>query len=110
MASNWPWLAIGIGLLLLLAWSRGWLRAWLRSRPEYGVNAAIAPAPVEQHHEHSHRIGGGGLDPATVMQMLISVMVLGSALYVILSGRYADAEQKWAYGAVGTVCGFWFKK
>jgi hypothetical protein len=45
-----------------------------------------------------------------IMQVVISVFILGSALYVILSGQYQADEQKWAYGMVGTVVGFWLKK
>ena len=45
--------------------------------------------------------------PQPVMQVLISVVVLGSALYVILSKKYPDATQKWAFGAVGMIVGFW---
>jgi hypothetical protein len=44
------------------------------------------------------------------MAVLVTFMVLCAALYVILSpDLYADASQKWAFGAVGTVVGFWFK-
>jgi hypothetical protein len=43
------------------------------------------------------------------MIILISLIVLASGLYVILSGAYADSEQKWAYSAIGTVLGFWLK-
>lgn len=44
------------------------------------------------------------------MMVLVSFVVLASSLYTILSGTYPDATQKWAYGSVGTVLGFWFKK
>ena len=36
--------------------------------------------------------------------------VLAAALFVILSGRYGDAEAKWAFGVVGTILGYWLKK
>ena len=50
------------------------------------------------------------IDFREIMQVVISVFILGSALYVILSGDYQDGEQKWAFGMVGTVVGFWLKK
>ena len=44
-----------------------------------------------------------------IMQIAISAVVLGSGLWVILSGHYnADAE-RWAAGAIGTVMGYWLK-
>jgi len=45
------------------------------------------------------------------MPIAISLLVLLSALYVILSkNAYADPQQKWAFGIVGTILGYWFKK
>lgn len=45
------------------------------------------------------------------MPVAISLIVLLSALFVILSNNtYGDAQQKWAFGAVGTIIGYWFKK
>ena len=45
------------------------------------------------------------------MPVLISAAVLCSALYVVLSkDAYPDAHQKWAFGAVGTILGYWFKR
>jgi hypothetical protein len=37
----------------------------------------------------------------------VTLPVLGCALYVIVSPTYGDADKKWAYGAVGTLLGFW---
>lgn len=49
--------------------------------------------------------------PHDWMPVVISMMVLGSALFVILSNNtYGDAQQKWAFGVVGTIIGYWFKK
>ncbi|MCR4299294.1 MAG: hypothetical protein NUV75_11210 [Gallionella sp.] len=44
------------------------------------------------------------------MMVLVSFVVLFGSLYTILSGAYPDATQKWAYGSVGTILGFWLKK
>ena len=46
---------------------------------------------------------------ARKIMVVLGLMVLASGLYVILSGTYADSEQKWAYSAIGTVLGFWLK-
>lgn len=48
---------------------------------------------------------------AGLMPIVISVLVLLSALYVVLLGAaYSDAQQKWAFGAIGTLLGYWLKK
>lgn len=41
------------------------------------------------------------------MDVFVSFVVLCSAMYVILSKAYGDAEQKWAFGVVGTIIGYW---
>ena len=41
------------------------------------------------------------------MEILVSLIVIGSALWVILSGHYSNDTQKWAFGAIGTVVGRW---
>ena len=38
----------------------------------------------------------------------ISMIVLIAALFVVLSKRCATASEKWAFGSVGTILGYWF--
>jgi hypothetical protein len=42
-----------------------------------------------------------------VMTAVISIPVLAVSLFIILSKRYSEADIKWAYGAAGTVLGYW---
>jgi nicotinamide riboside transporter PnuC len=44
------------------------------------------------------------------MQVGISVVVLGGALYIIFSPAYDSEDKHWAYGSVGTILGFWLKQ
>ena len=44
------------------------------------------------------------------MGILVTVGVGASALYIIISNHYGQDSLKWAYGAVGTVIGYWLKK
>ena len=44
-----------------------------------------------------------------IMMIVVSLIVLGGAMYVILSQQYDDGTQKWAFGAVGSIVGFWLK-
>jgi len=43
------------------------------------------------------------------MKIVISVLVLGAALYVILAKRYSARDKHWAYTTVGLIIGFWLK-
>jgi len=43
------------------------------------------------------------------MRVLISLLVVSLSFYIILSGRFDADNQKWAFGSVGTVIGFWLK-
>ena len=51
-----------------------------------------------------------GVDTAAgVMQIMISFVLLAAALYVILSKKFDVDTQKWAFGIVGTIVGYWLK-
>ena len=41
------------------------------------------------------------------MPVVITFALLGASLWVILSRRYNDANQKWAFGVIGTIVGYW---
>jgi len=43
------------------------------------------------------------------MSSAVSLVVLVCALFVVLSGRYDDSIQKWAFGAIGTILAWWIK-
>ncbi len=45
----------------------------------------------------------------TFVRIAISLIVLGAALYVILSQNFPDDSSKWAFGIVGIVLGYWFR-
>ena len=47
---------------------------------------------------------------ADAMMVFVSMAVLCSSLFIILSGRYDDASQKWAYASVGSIVGFWCRR
>lgn len=49
----------------------------------------------------------GGQAPApNWLRIAVILLVLGAALFVILSKKYDDADRKWAYGAVGAILGY----
>ena len=49
-------------------------------------------------------------DISALMAPLVSLVLLGAALWVILSGRYNDATQKWAIAAAGSSLGYWLSR
>jgi Mg2+/citrate symporter len=93
MGESWPWVVAAIGIVLLLGISR---LGWLTYLPLGGSGGTLAASI--------------NVDVSKWMAPLISLIVLAAALFVILSGRYGDAEAKWAFGVVGTILGYWLKK
>lgn len=45
-----------------------------------------------------------------VMTFIVTSLVLLCSLFVILAKKYTDADRKWAYGAIGTILGYWLGK
>ena len=51
---------------------------------------------------------GSGVTAANeIVQIAVTFIVLASALYIILSKQYPDDAQKWAFGVIGLIIGFW---
>jgi hypothetical protein len=44
-----------------------------------------------------------------IAKIAISLIVLGAALYVVLSGSYPSDRTNWACIAIGTVIGYWLR-
>jgi uncharacterized membrane protein SirB2 len=42
-----------------------------------------------------------------IMQIVMSITMLISGLYIILSKDFSEDTVKWAYGIIGLVAGFW---
>ena len=45
-----------------------------------------------------------------IAQAVIGAVVLVASLFVILSEQYTPQDSHWAYGALGTVMGFWLRR
>lgn len=50
-----------------------------------------------------------GFYAALWMRILVTLAVLASALYIVLSRHYEADQQKWAFGVIGTVLGYWLR-
>jgi hypothetical protein len=53
----------------------------------------------------------GTFPPVPVaMQVVITVSMLATSIFIILSKRYSPTDKHWAYGTLGTILGFWLPK
>lgn len=69
-----------------------------REAPRFQERQAAPPASRQSPAWYPH-MGG-----------VVTLLILLSALVVILMpATYPDAHQKWAFGAIGTIIGFWLK-
>jgi len=80
-------------------------RAWasletkpVKVLPPAGSTAAGALRASQKSHWTRHRLS-----------LAVSAFVLLATLYVVVSHDYGQAQQKWAYAAVGAILGFWLK-
>ena len=55
----------------------------------------------------------GGFGPQAIIKLAVQVAVtltmLASSMYIILSGTYDDSYTKWAFGTAGAVFGYWLR-
>jgi hypothetical protein len=48
-------------------------------------------------------------DYRVLMQVLLSLVLVGASLLIILSQAYDPNSKHWAFGTIGTIVGFWLK-
>jgi hypothetical protein len=57
------------------------------------------------------RAGGTGAPPDDVLgaavRLGVTILLLGTCLFVVLSAHYRADTEKWAFGVIGTILGFW---
>lgn len=58
--------------------------------------------------EKKNRHSLSQLEP--LMAALVSLALLATSLYIILSHTYDESAQKWAFGAAGSILGFWLSR
>lgn len=85
-----------IVLLGLELWR--WMRARAGNPPPKDPPSSVT-APTE-----------ATLSPRFWVKVVIAAGVLAVALYIILSQNYSAASEKWAYGAIGIILGYWLRQ
>jgi hypothetical protein len=76
-----------------------------KQQSERITNLAQEVDTASRDRESLEKIGGV-LDKDWA-RLIVSAIVLLAALFVILSKRYQEESEKWAFGAIGTILGFW---
>ena len=115
-----PWIVICAGLFLLFIYPRifpllirlVFPAATNHSEPRIskrvitrdGLNKDLIHA-----YSHNDYLKYKSIAPQFIMQVIVSLLVLTAALYIILSMKYGESEQKWATGSAGLIVGFWLK-
>lgn len=79
-----PWVVMASGLILLFFYS-----VFHRSYLQSALNSSLT------------------VD--LVMRVILSLVVVGAALTVVLSSKYEVGTERWAFGVIGTVLGYWFR-
>ena len=69
----------------------------------------LALAGIQAAAKRRRADGAGPAWLPMTMQVVVTVVLLAAALFIVLSGRYNDGTQKFAFGTIGTIVGFWFK-
>jgi hypothetical protein len=73
-----------------------------------GIGALIL-LPGRARRTPAVRAGGGDDALPRAARGALSIVVLVSGLWVLLSGHYGTDAPRWASGAIGTVVGYWLK-
>ena len=99
MTHAFPWVIVGLGLLAAIVLSQK-RYSWTPDSTEaskFGYGRRRETKTMEMKRRDQ------------IASITAAFLVLLSALFIILSGHYHETEQKWAYGAVGTVVGLILK-
>jgi len=116
-----PWILIAFGLFLLFVTSQ---RRKTRSSCVTGSRNVSIGEDIRVSHSEAPDINRRVLQDAqrlpsppeehvsvVWMPVVLSLLVTGAALAVVLlPGYYGEAQQKWAFGVIGLILGYWFKK
>lgn len=104
-----PLITALLGFIAYLLWNR----VFSRSGTVEAANTKGRIVEINAEREPSKRTSIKKRQPCCdhrqVMMIFVSVLVLCSSLYVILSDHYEQGSQKWAFGAVGSITGFWLR-
>ena len=85
--------------LAVLAGYAAW-RRWFRPRRHYRLDPDAVAAPPSFAAMLLQRVR---------MIHIVTMLLLLASFWIILSNQYDDDVQKWAFGAMGSIVGFWLR-
>ena len=112
---------VGPGATVLAGFSQGAIMALAACKGRYlarhvvGIAGRFAPLPDAWERRTAVSLVHGRMDRTMPVQhsdiarYAITGAVLAGAMWVILSGRYSPDEQRWSFGVVGTILGFYLR-
>jgi hypothetical protein len=74
-----------------------------------GIVGLVVRAVADRQARATGGFGKAPSPASRAMQVGLSLVVIGAALYVILFKPDAPEDHKWAYSAVALVLGFWLR-
>lgn len=120
-----PWVVMAFGLFLLFVKRKVRERESVSDETMYThiaysqhpnerspkINAKVLEELKAAHAAHAAHAPPEAPASAVWMPILLSLLITGAALTVILLPTYyGEAQQKWAFGIIGVILGYWFKK
>ena len=98
-----------IGLFVVSVIALLTVSLWPRHRELAELPSTTLPTPGVPIPAPPPELSSATLGYATTAQLVISAVLLAAALFVILTKKYPPQDKHWAYGALGTIVGFWLK-
>jgi hypothetical protein len=104
-------LMFGVLLFFAIAYSAE-ISEWLR---DYWASIGVPPQPPSPHlprppDEPVPTAGPGDqMDARLLMQISITLILMATCLFMIVSKKYAPKDKHWAFATIGTMLGFWLK-
>jgi hypothetical protein len=71
------------------------------------MSTGSQPAPEEEVHLPTKEYTKEPSHGRFWVRVVISSIVVCAALYVILSSKYSSDTEKWAFGIIGLIVGYW---
>ena len=94
-------------VLLLMASSMPMRLRPVKHLNEYREMAKRKGLSLEEVDRYIHPLIERDRNLQITVQVIISVLILAAAAFLVFSGKFTTADQRWAYAAAGAVLGFW---
>ena len=94
-------------VLLLIASSMPMRLRPIKNLNEYREMARRKGLSMEEINRYVHPLIERDRNVQITVQVVISFLILGAALFLVVSNKFGPRDQRWAYASAGAVLGFW---